>query len=218
MKSVWGVAGALALGAVVAYITWYFLVRLGTYTLVGLSAVLGAMLGGVAVVYLATRMKVDGAGFSQYAVGLLIGSVLYVGAYWAVNGHPATAHPNVAEPSRPLSVRYQGSVTLSHSPQGRDLDLDPPGPSADHGIHFYGTPALFSADGSANLAVLPPQGQPTYGSCRALLQTSSIPTVPQLSVGDQLCVLTQKRRIAALKVTAVAPNDGDVQFDVTVWE
>lgn len=73
---IWGILGSLALGIFIGYLTWFFVVRLGSYNVNVLAALLAVILGGVVIEFL-KFLKVEGAGFSQYAVGLLLGFLIY---------------------------------------------------------------------------------------------------------------------------------------------
>jgi len=101
------------LGIVVAWITWYFVVRLQTFSVWGLVGVIGAMIGGAALTYLAKYMKVDGAGFAWYAIGIFIGFFAYQVAFTVARGHPAESAPS---PTPPV---YQASPERSGHPLPR---------------------------------------------------------------------------------------------------
>ena len=91
----WGAIGSLALGIFVGYLAWFWVVRLASYTTKTLAAILTVILGGVAVQFLTNNIKADGAGFGQYATGLLIGLIAYAVLYrmshgvWPVNVGPS---------------------------------------------------------------------------------------------------------------------------------
>jgi hypothetical protein len=84
--------GALATGAVVAYITWFFLTRLDEYSPAGLATVLSLLAGG-AVVGLLARFVNDREVWGFYPIGLLVGFLLYLVLFAAGRGELLTSPP-----------------------------------------------------------------------------------------------------------------------------
>jgi len=82
--------GSWALGIVVAYFAWYFVVRLDSFSITGLAALLTLLLGGTVAVFLSRHVNVGGSvGFALYSIGLLCGSLAYLVAYVVVHGGPS---------------------------------------------------------------------------------------------------------------------------------
>jgi hypothetical protein len=80
--------GALVFGAVIGFITYRTLVRVGDKAAItDLAAVAGAIGGGVV-----TKLyDPSGRPFAWYAIGLGAGMVVFFAAYWAMNGKAALA-------------------------------------------------------------------------------------------------------------------------------
>jgi hypothetical protein len=104
-----GVASVL-LGFLVAYIAWYFIVRLDSFSAQSLVVVLSAILGGAVVVLLARMVKSSGVGFALgvalYVIGLFIGSATYAGAYHFA--HPSGGIPATPPAPTPSHVSSTG--------------------------------------------------------------------------------------------------------------
>lgn len=78
----WAIAGSIALGVVVGYISMMFIVRAVKEprgaTVKNLTAFLGVFVSGTVVQFLTSQMGADKTNFAQYAVGLVIGLGLYI--------------------------------------------------------------------------------------------------------------------------------------------
>ncbi len=106
--------GAFSLGIVVAYLAWYFVVRLDSFTIPWLGALMAVLVGGAVLAFLARHLKSIGSvGFALYAIGLLVGSLLYGGVYTYSYRVPPAA-PLYPTP-RP-SIQSQIPVTPTTSP------------------------------------------------------------------------------------------------------
>lgn len=70
-------AGSLAIGVVMAMFTWFFVLRLGEYTLQGLATLVGIFAAG-AIIAFVDKLRGGTDGLAWYAIGLLVGSLGFV--------------------------------------------------------------------------------------------------------------------------------------------
>lgn len=81
--SVPAVAG-FALGVFVGFLVWYFIVRLQTFTIAGLTSLVGIIAGGAVIKLIEDNVK--GSGIAWYLIGLLVGFLLYYGGRLVSDG------------------------------------------------------------------------------------------------------------------------------------
>ncbi len=106
--------GALSLGIVVGYLTWYFVTHLDSYTIAGLVALITVLVGATVVAFLGQALGVNRAvGFGLYAIGLLVGSIAFVAAYVVVHGAPPAIR---VSPNPSTSVQTPSPTPPTPSP------------------------------------------------------------------------------------------------------
>jgi hypothetical protein len=70
--------GVFALGVVIAYLAFFFVVRLKSHTLAGLGALVGILVGGAAAKFLTDNLTTgDASNLAWYPIGLVVGGVVF---------------------------------------------------------------------------------------------------------------------------------------------
>lgn len=124
-----------------------------------------------------------------------------------------TPSPDNGPTPPPQAIRWQGTVTINQ--QGVELDAIPPSYSGSPTLFFLlGAGKTVEAGGGAFMANWTGFSAPTHSECQNQLQTSNVGVVDVFE-GQGICVETQEKHIAYVRVTSVSSNSVGAQ--VTVW-
>ncbi|MFI0425110.1 hypothetical protein [Spongiactinospora sp. 9N601] len=146
----------------------------------------------------------------------------------ATTAPPGTAAPSAVPSTVPTTapprprVRWRGQVTISGPRAWTDLDADPPH-IARAGGDINGdwlTASLRAATPGVRLAVIDPAAEPGRRACEQQLASGGLDRLERVRAGDAVCVLTDARRVALLRITHAAQTSGRpiIQATVTVWD
>ncbi|TDV53645.1 hypothetical protein CLV71_104113 [Actinophytocola oryzae] len=105
-----------------------------------------------------------------------------------------------------------------------DLDVDPPKVRDYSPLEFLETIGTNTGELTTpnyHLVLFPPGPALTYDECRSATRYTGSVGLDQLVNGSQICVTTDKHRIALLMITHTPTPDDQpqyIRFDATVWQ
>jgi hypothetical protein len=111
------------------------------------------------------------------------------------------------------AIRWQGPITINQ--QGVELDAIPPSYAGSSTLFFLlGAGKTVEAGGGAFMADWTGSSIPTSSQCQNQMLTSNVGVVDFFE-GQEICVETQEKHIAYIRVTSVSNNS--VEAQATVW-